>query len=403
MPAPPMRISHREFVLMMALITAMAALAIDMLLPAFSDMRQSFGLSPDSTQLSVVISLFFVGLAIGTPFFGPISDAIGRKRALYLSLSIYAIGSAVTAFAPNLAVLYLGRVIWGIGAAGPSTLSQAILSDRFSGDQLSRMMALVRAVFYLGPVLAPLLGGAILVVAPWRVVASVGLLTAIAIGLWLTRLSEPLAEEDRQPLGFRETTTSIGIVLHTRQSLGMSLAIMFGFGSFLSFLGSSELILDSVFGRGNVFVIYFSITGVLYGVTAFSISRLVQYMDSRRVLKFAAGAHVIGSLGMLTIALASQGTPGFWVWIPVFTAANCAFLAMEPIAYSLALSPLGGRAGTASAVVQFMSSAFGALLAWFIDRAIDGSVLPQGYGYAIYSSLAFASVMWGLGRSPRSP
>lgn len=393
-----MRMSHREFILMMALLTAMGALAIDMLLPAFSDMRVTFGLSPDSTQLSLVISLFFLGLAIGTPFFGPVSDAIGRKRALYLSLALYALGSAITAFAPNLAVAYFGRVIWGIGAAGPTTLSQAILSDRFSGDRLSRMMALVRAVFYLGPVLAPLLGGGLLLVAPWRVVAAVGLLTAIAIGVWLTRLTEPLAEEDRQPLGFRQTAMSIGIVLRTRQSLAMSLAIMFGFGSFLSFLGSSELILDSVFDRGNVFVLYFSITGVLYGATAFTISRLVQRMSSRRLLKLMAGAHVAAALGMLSIALASGGTPPFWVWIPVFTAANCAFLAMEPIAYSFALSPLGSRAGTASSVVQFMSSAFGALLAWLIDRAIDGSVLPQGIGYAVYSSLALASVLWGLGR-----
>ena len=395
----PVRMSEREFVAAMAFLTAMAALAIDMLLPAFTDMRASLGLEPDSTELSLVVSLFFLGIALGTPFFGPISDSIGRKPTVYMALAIYAAGAAITMLAPSLAWVYVGRIVWGIGAAGPSTLSVAILSDRFAGDQLSRMTALVRAIFYLGPVVAPIAGGGIISFASWRVVVAVSLLTASVVGLWLTRMNETLDPGNRKPLTLRATARGFRLVFHSRQSIGMAFTIMFGFGSFLSFLGSSELVLSDVFGRGDQFVLYFSASGVIYGLTAYMISRAVRRFASATVLRASALVHLAASMALLAIGISTDGRPQFWVWIPVFTLANAAFLAMEPVAYSLALAPMGEQAGTASAVVQLLSASVGALLAWFIDRSIDGSVTPQGVGYAIYATLALVAVWWGLARA----
>ena len=103
----------REFVLLMALLTAMSSLAIDLMLPAFAQMRTAFGLDDDSTRLSLTVTLFLMGVGVGHLFYGPIADAVGRKPTLVGSVVLYAAAALVAALAPSLGVLYISRFVWG--------------------------------------------------------------------------------------------------------------------------------------------------------------------------------------------------------------------------------------------------------------------------------------------------
>ena len=140
------------------MVSAVSALAIDTLLPAFSAMREAFNLPEDSTGLSLTITLFFVGSGIGNLVYGPMADSLGRKRVLVGSLVLYALASLMATFSLTLGMLYVSRFIWGFAAAGPRTASQAIVRDYYSGDAMARVMTLVMTVFFWAPVAGPPLG-----------------------------------------------------------------------------------------------------------------------------------------------------------------------------------------------------------------------------------------------------
>ena len=150
-----LRMGRKELVGFLALVTMMNAFAIDAFLPGFPDMRESFGLDSDSTLLGRTVSLFLVGNALGMPVYGPLTDSIGRKRTLNLSLALYIAAALMAALAPNLGTLYLSRVIWGFSAAGPRIVAQAMIRDRYEGDEMARIMSLVQTVFFAGPILSP--------------------------------------------------------------------------------------------------------------------------------------------------------------------------------------------------------------------------------------------------------
>ncbi len=138
MTAPTLsRLSRRELVALISMLTATGALATDMMLPAFPSMREAFGLDPSSTQVALVVTAFFVGLGVGSLAWGPLSDSFGRRRVLWAGLAVYALGAIGAVFAPSLGVLLLWRLIGGLGAASLRAVSQAVVRDLYSGDAMA--------------------------------------------------------------------------------------------------------------------------------------------------------------------------------------------------------------------------------------------------------------------------
>ena len=378
----------------MALASAMAAIAIDTLLPAFEQMRPAFGLSADSTQLSLTLTLFFAGMAVGTLFYGPLADAIGRKPLLFTSLGIYAGAAVVGALAPSLEVLLASRFVWGFAAAGPRTLTQAIVRDRFSGTAMARAMTLIQTVFFLGPILAPILGKGLVALGSWRYTLLFGAVSAGVLALWSLRLPETLTDENRRPLSFATTLAGFGSVIRNRTTLGYTLAVTFGFGALFSFLASSELIFVDVYDRPSWFVPYFSTMSAIAAGVSIANNQMLRRVEARPLALIAGVAFVVTSGALLAVTAAAGGLPSIWVWMLLFSLVNASMIGFAPIAISLALEPMGAMAGTAAAVVGFCSTGLGALLAAITDRAIAGDVMPIGVSYFVYGVLALACQLW---------
>lgn len=384
----------REFIALMALMSAMAAIAIDSVLPAFEQMRPAFGLSPDSTLLALTLTLFFAGMALGVLVCGPIADAIGRKPLVFISVALYGAAALAATIAPSLGVLLASRFVWGFAAAGPRTLTQAIVRDRYSGTSMARAMTLIQATFFLGPILAPILGKGLVLLGSWRYVMAFGAVTSVALVLWSLRLPETLAPEHRRPLQWSDTFAGYRTVIANRATLGYTLAITFAFGAFFSFLGSAELIFVDVYERPGWFVPYFSAMSTFGALVSIGMNRTLRYVGARALALGANLAFVAASAALLLVTAASGGLPHIWLWMVLFSLANACIIAGFPIATSLALEPMGARAGTAAAVVGFSTSLFGALLAAITDRAIDASVMPIGISYLVYSILALCCLLW---------
>ena len=168
---------------MLAMTMATAALAIDLMLPGFDAIRESFGLPEDSTTVAQMITFFFLGMAFAQLGFGPLADRFGRKPVLYAGFGIYALGAVGAALAPTVPLLLASRLIWGVGAAAARVISQAVVRDRFEGDEMARALSYIMAVFILVPVIAPLLGALIVRFAPWQVTAWFCVAFVVALGV----------------------------------------------------------------------------------------------------------------------------------------------------------------------------------------------------------------------------
>ena len=392
---------EREFVLHMALLTAMTSLAIDIMLPAFAQMRPAFGLDDGSTRLSLTVTLFLMGAGIGHLFYGPIADAVGRKPTLAGSLMLYTAAALAAASAPSLGVLYSSRFVWGFAAAGPRTLTQAIVRDRFAGTSMARVMTLIQTVFFIAPIMAPGLGKALVVIGSWRWVMAFGVVTGLAAMAWSLRLEETLDPAHRRPLQVGPVLAGFRSVVFNRTALGYTLMVTFSFAAFLSFLGSTELIFSDVYDRSGWFVPYFTVSGVVAATVALSSNRLLHRVHARQLALGAGSAFAAASAALYAVTTASAGLPPFVAWLVPFSLCNAIHVAVFPSGISLALEPMGALAGTAASVLGFSTWMVGSLLASFTDRAIDGSVMPIGIAYFAYSLIALACQLWARGGTDR--
>ena len=388
---------EREFVLFMALVAAMSAMAVDILLPAFGQMRPAFGLDDDSTRLSLTVTLFLMVTGIGNLFYGPVSDAVGRKSTLAGSMMLYAVAALIAALAPSLGVLYLSRFVWGFAAGGSRTLTQAIVRDRFAGTAMARVMTLIQTAFFLAPILAPLLGKAIVEIGSWRWVLAFGTVNAVAVLAWSVRFRETLDPAHRRPLRVKPVLAGFRLVTQNRVSLGYALMITFGFGAFLSYLGSTELIFGDIYGRSGWFVPYFSAFSLVAAMVALGSNRMLHRIEAHQLALGAGVAYAAASAGLFAATMAGDGLPPFGLWLVLFSLANACYVGVFPSGMSLALEPMGQMAGTAAAVLGFMGSVGGSLLASFTDRAIEGTVMPIGVAYVVYSLIALACQLWARG------
>ena len=275
--------AEREFIAFAALLTSAIALSIDMLLPAFSELRMSFGMEPTSNLPGLTITCIFVGMAIGMPIYGPIADTYGRLPVLRVGIVLFALGALGSTLAPNLGFLLASRVLWGIGCAAPRTISQAMIRDKFEGDDMARVMAIVQTVFFAGPVVAPIFGE-ILVNAggSWRLTMLFGLLIAVVMCLWSLRIEESLEASNKRELSFASTRDGLRMVFGNRVTIGYALTLLFSGGAFYSFLSSSELIINEIFGRPGWFVPYFSLTMCVMAAVALAGTKVVNRLGAQR-------------------------------------------------------------------------------------------------------------------------
>ncbi|RLE12429.1 MAG: hypothetical protein DRJ28_09075, partial [Actinobacteria bacterium] len=238
------RLGRLEFTMLVSMIMALVALAIDMMLPAFGDMRSHFDLAADSNAMAPIVTFFLFGLAIGQPIWGPLSDALGRKRVLYAGLAVYIASSIGAAFAPSLEALFLFRLLGGIGAAGPRVVAHGIVRDAYEGQTMAKVMSYIMAVFIVVPVVAPTLGSLILALTTWQLIFWSIAIFGIGVGLWSMRLPGTLPRDRRLPLNAGPLMEATRAVLRNRFTMGLTFAQTAVFGFFASYLASSQLIID---------------------------------------------------------------------------------------------------------------------------------------------------------------
>lgn len=155
----------RAFIVLLGALMMVNALSIDMILPALPALGRSLSAAPDQVQLT--LSLYLIGYAAGQFGVGPVSDRFGRRPVLIVALAIYVLATLACALSRRIEVLVAARVIQGIAACGGPVVVRAMVRDHVAGDRAAHMMSSLTTVFAVGPLLAPILGGALLVRWGW--------------------------------------------------------------------------------------------------------------------------------------------------------------------------------------------------------------------------------------------
>lgn len=373
---------------MISMIMAVGALAIDMMLPAFGDMRSHFGLAPDSNALAPIITFFLIGLALGQPVWGPLSDALGRRRVLYAGLAVYIASSIGTAFVSSLEALFLLRLIAGFGAAGPRVVAQSIVRDVYEGQAMAKVMSYIMAVFIIVPVLAPSLGSLVLAFGTWQMIFWVIAVFGTGVMLWSLRLPETLPTERRLPLNARRLKDATLVVFRNKFTMRLTFAQTAVFGFFASYLASSQLIIDDIFGLDAWFPIIFGGSAAVIGAGMLLNARLLDTLPLRTLLRRAFVGYFVSTLVFAAIAWATGGTPPFWLFLAGFAPILLFHALIIPNLNAAAMIPMGASAGTAAAVIGTISMLGGAVVGAIIDFAYNGTIIPFATAGALGCALA---------------
>ena len=343
-----------SYALVLGLLTAIGPICTDLYLPALPDMTQQMGTTTSLTQLSLTASL--IGLGLGQLFFGPLSDRLGRRLPLLLSLALFIGASVLCATSEDIHLLILWRFIQGFSGAGGSVLSRSIARDKYSGTQLTRFFALLMTVNGIAPVISPVLGGYIAETLHWR-----ALFWSMALaGAVLFLLSLTVIKETRQPQNTPESMlNTLRAVLKNRTFLGFCFVQAFMLAGLFSYIGASSFVLQNEYGMSPMqFSLLFGINGTGLIISALIFSSLARRIPQDVLLKRGLMLAVLTSL--ITFGLAQNNHQTLALVGLFFTVAFNSGVCT--LAGSAAMSCVEARySGSASALLGMLMFVFGGI------------------------------------------
>jgi DHA1 family bicyclomycin/chloramphenicol resistance-like MFS transporter len=370
----------REMTAMLAGLMALNAFAIDAMVPALPDIGRSLDVTRENDRQLVVIA-YFVGFASTQLLWGPLADRFGRKPIMAAGVTLYGLFALLCAFAPTFPVLIGGRVLMGAAAAATRVLVVAMVRDLFEAEEMARVMSLVFMTFMLVPVLAPNIGQAILLIAPWRAIFLVLALYAAAMVVWpWLRLPETLHPDYRRPFSLRAMGSAIAETLREPQSRGYTLAMTVSFSALVAYISSIQQIVFDAFDAGEFIGLVFASIAAPMALASWLNSRVVGRFGLRRVGHSAALAFMIITAVHAGVALAGVETLGLFIILQGLTMASFAFTSSN--LGTLAMEHMAPIAGTASSVQGVIGTIGAAAIGFVIGQQFDGSVVPFAVGTA---------------------
>lgn len=387
-PHPGMR--FREFVVLMAAMMALNAIAIDSMLPALPHIGEDLGVTEENHR-QWVITAYLLGFGFAQLFLGTLSDRFGRKPVLLISFVIYFIGAIASSTAQSFEVLIAARIFQGLGASASRVLTVSIIRDCYTGRVMAKVMSLAFIVFLIVPILAPSVGQLVMLVGPWRwIFDGLGLFAAVLFVWAAWRLPETLHAEDRRPLEFASVTSAFRTVLTTRVSIGYSIAMTFVMGGLFGFINSVQQIFADVFDMPRWFTLVFAAMAGSMAVASFLNSRIVERYGMRRISHTAMFG--FAACAALNLAFALSGFETVWSFSLLLCAAFFCFGLTAPNFGAMAMEPVGHIAGTASSIQGFVTVIGGASLGSVIGQNFNGSTVPLLLGFSVLSLVAIAVV-----------
>lgn len=375
---------------LLGMLAILGPLNIDMYLPSFPEIAKDLSASASLVQLSLTACL--VGLTIGQLIVGPVSDAQGRRKPLLICIFLFALSSLFCALSPNITTLVAARFLQGFTASAGLVLSRAIVRDVFTGRELSKFFSLLMVITAVAPMVAPMTGGAILLLpfATWHtifhVLMIIGFLLVLLIAL---RLKETLPLEKRIPSSIGTSVKTMGSLLKDRSFMGYALTVGFIHGGSFAYVSGTPFVYQDIYGVSpQVFSILFGINGLAIISGSFIIGRFGGIIHEKSLLRIAVITAMIATAVLLTMTM---------IHGPLATLVISIFIYMITIGmvltstFTLAMEKQGHRAGSASALLGMLPLLLGSIVSPLVGIN-ETTAVPMGaimFVTAVIGSLAF--------------
>ena len=378
-------------VVFLGMLTAITPLATDLYLPALPIMPGELNTTASNIQMTIGIMTF--GVALGQLFGGPISDTMGRKLPLIIGNLLCVISGIICAYAPSIEILLLGRFLQGLTGSVGVVISKAIARDFASGQELTKLFALLMMVNGLAPVLAPLVGGQLLLFTTWRVIFVILAVfsTILLVGSLLFR--ESLPKEKRITGGVNVAVKNYITLIKDKRFLGQTLIQLFAFGGFFAYISGSSFVYQNIFNlSAQEFSYFFGINSCGIILASAISGRISNVITSKQLLTFSLWQLTISSL-LFLIAMISG-----WPLIPVTTIlffAVCTVSLFGSASFSMAMTNYGKMAGSASAILGFASMFSAGIVSPLVGIGGDHTGIPMGITMLVCAVLSLLC-LYGL-------
>jgi DHA1 family bicyclomycin/chloramphenicol resistance-like MFS transporter len=387
---PPAGADYLRMVVILGGLTAMGPLAIDMYLPALPAIARDLQTTTGLVQVS--LASYFIGIAGGQALYGPLSDWLGRKPALYVGLVIFAVSSTACALAPGVETLIACRFLQALGGCAPLVVPRAVVRDHFDEQASVRALSALVLVMGLAPILAPFVGGQLLARWGWRaifwVLAGYGAAWLAVVTLLLPE-SLPRAARRAQPPAV--VLATYRRLLADRAFMGWVLAGGTIFAGLLAYISGSSFVFIELFGvRPERFGLYFGANAAgLIGASQMN-AWLARRYGARRVVSVVIPCAAVA--GLVLAAAATTGIGGFpGILVPLFCFVACHGFTF-PNTTALAMAPHGAVAGSASALLGTLQFSMGALAGAAVGLLGNGTAVPFGVVIAACGLGAFLAL-----------
>ncbi|MCW1931684.1 multidrug effflux MFS transporter [Pararhodobacter zhoushanensis] len=380
--------------LLLGLLSAVGPFAIDMYLPALPQVAADLG--TDEAGAGLTLTAYFLVFGVAQMIYGPLADAIGRKKPLMIGVAIFFVATVLAAMAPDLPTLVAARALQALGAATLMAVPRAVIRDMASGPDAARMMAAIMIVISISPMLAPLTGSIVLAFGGWREIFMVlAVASVISLLLIIFALPETLPVAERRPVRVRAMLAGFRRLLTDRSFMGLTMIGGFGMASFFVFLATGSFVYTREFGLSPT---GFSIAFAINAIGFFGASQLAGRFSARygmqRVIVLAISGFMASTVLLAIVAFAGLAS------LPVVVAglfiANACLGLVIPTAMVMAMDPHPDIAGLASSLGGTIQMLTGGVMIVITGLLLDNSAMGMTAAIALCGVMAFAAAALSL-------
>jgi DHA1 family bicyclomycin/chloramphenicol resistance-like MFS transporter len=370
-----MRSSLHRRGIVLGLLIAVGGFAIDLYIPAFAAIARDLRTDPGRVQLTM--TAYFLAVGVGQVVYGPISDAIGRRRPIFAGLAVFVAGSVWAALAPSIDALIAARLLQGFGAAATAVVPLAVISDEYEGPDAARLLTLAMLSLSVSPILAPTLGGLLVQFGSWRLIFIVLTAVAAAGAAMVARmLPETLPPERRTSAEPRRIAATYAGLIADRRFIAPLAVAGFGQSVLLTFIAGSPFVFVTLHGMppalfGGLFALH---AAALIGVSQ-SAAALLRRFGARRVL--GAASLVCAAAGLLLGCLAASGVTALVPFVALTLVIFTSLGLVMPVGFMTAVGPFAATAGAAAALGVALELAMSTTATLVLSASQDGTARPM--------------------------